>query len=204
MNSERRHELQENVLAGYLGRFTKAVEPYSKVLIGGLIVVSVGLFALSFYSSTRTEARSDATMDLLQATGSGDAEVFAQVAERYPETPAAAWARLYAADQWMASGMEQLYLDREEAATLFEDAGDAYRKALAAAEGTSGVARTLRSRAHYGLARIAEATGEVETAIEEYEDVVAAAESDAMVELSQNRIKNLNTPATQEFLTWFG
>ncbi|WP_168565371.1 tetratricopeptide repeat protein [Crateriforma spongiae] len=204
MNSERRHELQENELANSLARFSKQIEPYSKWLLAGVIAVIALVFGLSFYSTTRTETRSDATLQLLQAGGSGDPEVFARVAEKYPDTAAAHWARLYTADQLMADGMAQLFEDREEALNLLGDAAESYGQALKAPAENTITSRTLRSRAHYGLARIAEAQGNVDEAIAEYKSVMEADESEAMTELASDRIEALESPATQDFLTWFG
>ncbi|QDV63209.1 hypothetical protein Mal65_23510 [Crateriforma conspicua] len=204
MNSERRHELQENELANSLARFSKQIEPYSKWLLAGVIAVIALVFGLSFYSTTRTETRSDATLQLLQAGGSGDPEVFARVAEKYPDTAAAHWARLYTADQLMADGMAQLFEDREEALNLLGDAAESYGQALKAPAENTITSRTLRSRAHYGLARIAEAQGNVDEAIAEYKSVMEADESEAMTELAADRIEALESPATQDFLTWFG
>ena len=43
MNSERRHELQHNLLADYLGQWVKAIEPYTKqiAIVFTAIVVAV-------------------------------------------------------------------------------------------------------------------------------------------------------------------
>ncbi|MEM9645337.1 MAG: tetratricopeptide repeat protein [Planctomycetota bacterium] len=204
MSSERRHELQENWLASQLAGLSKTVEPYSKVLIGGLIAVFIGLLALTVYSSGRSEARSDSTFQLLQAAGSNDAEVLASVADKYPGTSAAAWARLYQGDNLLARGVESLYEDREEAADLLDGAGSAYRQALSGGTGTAGVEKTLLSRAHYGLARVAESNGNADEAIKEYEEVIQIAESEPMVKMAQSRIDSLTTTDTKNFLSWFG
>ncbi len=199
MNSERRHELQENALAAYLGRFSKAIEPYKNIVAIAIAVVAIGGLVMAFYSSTKAENRSDATLQLMQAAGLGDAEVLASVATSYPETPASAVARLYQADQLMARGMQNTFSDQQQAEDLFIEAEGAYKDALAG--GTEN--RLVRSRANYGLARIAEARGQVDEAIGYFEAVVAAEESDAMVEIAVDRISDLKNPATQEFLAWF-
>jgi predicted negative regulator of RcsB-dependent stress response len=199
MKSERRHELQENDLAAYLGRLNKTIEPYSRAIIVGVVALFVAVIAFGLYRSRMTESRSEATIRLIQATGGGDPEGLAQVAEDYPNTTAATWARLYEGNRYMAQGLSSLYQDRAEAERLLDQAGTAYRQALAG----KADERVLRSRAHFGLARIAEARGNADEAIAEYEAVIEANESEAMIRQARDRIEALSSERTQEFLAWF-
>ena len=75
--------------------------------------------------------RSDATLQLLEASGSNDAAQFEGVAESFPETTAAKFARLYQGDQLMTLGMEALYTDRADAEDQFKAAESAYQQAIA-------------------------------------------------------------------------
>ncbi len=199
MNTDRRHELQHNVLADYLTRINESIEPHSKliaVVVGAAIVGSLGFM---LYQSNASGQRSDATLQLVLAAGEGDAEVLSMVGEQFAQTTAGSWARLYQADELMSRGMRVLYTDRTEATELFASAENAYTQALAASKD-----KVLDSRAHFGLARIAEASGNAEKAIEGYRKTMAANESEAMVEVAQQRIDSLSRPSTKEFLAWFG
>lgn len=198
MKSERRHELQENVLASYLGRINTAIEPYSKLIVVVLATLVLAVVALAIYQSQTSATRSDATLQLIEASANSDAEVLAEVANRYPNTAAGAWSRLYQGNQYMAEGISALYEDEALAEEQFEQARIAFRKAL-----EIGDDRVLRSRAHFGLARVAESLGEIDAAVEAYQDVVAVHESDAMVDKAQQRIDALSNPQTQDFLAWF-
>ncbi len=199
MNTDRRHELQHNVLADYLTRINHSIEPHSKLIAAVVGVAIVGSLGWIFYQSNVSGQRSDATLQLVLAAGEGDAEVLSMVGEQYSQTTAGSWARLYQADELMSRGMRVLYTDRAEATELFTSAENAYSQALSTSKD-----KVLDSRAHFGLARIAESSGNAEKAIEEYRKTMAANESEAMVEVAQQRIDSLSRPDTKEFLAWFG
>ena len=196
--NDRRHELETNELAIRLERVNKTVEPYSRliaVVVGILIVSAIGWL---FYSTQQAEQRSDATLGLLQASASGDPEALGQVSESYPGTLPASWARVYQGNEFLGQGIQALYNDRENAAQLLGDAKNSFANAL-----TGESDPLLQSRAHFGLARVAESMGELDEAIKHYEETIAVGESEAMTKKAQGRIDSLSSPSTKKFLTWF-
>jgi tetratricopeptide (TPR) repeat protein len=198
MKSERRHELQQNDLAIALDRLNRSIEPYSKIIALVVAVVIVGGIAVAFYNSQQSGLRSDATLQLLQASGAQDPEEMKRVSEMYPNTAASAWASFYEGDLYLSQGVQSLYNDRKDAEPLLTDADAAYRYAIANSNDP-----LLRSRAHFGIARAAESLGKLDEAIAAYEEVVTASESEAMVKKAQERIEALSKPQTKEFLAWF-
>ena len=198
MNSERRHELQENELAAHLSRINKAIEPYSKLIAVVLAAVVLGVIAMALYQSKASGDRSDATLRLIDASISQDPTELKQIAASYPNTSAAAWARLYEANALLTESMQKLFVDRPSAEDTIRQARASYNTALSMSDD-----RILRSRCHFGLARASEALGEIETAIREYQETVAANESDSMVALAERRIASLESPDTQAFVDWF-
>jgi hypothetical protein len=198
MKSERRHELQQNDLAIYLDRINKSIEPYSRIIAIVVAGLFIGAIALMYYSSEQSGKRSVATFDLIKASASQDSEVLLEVGERYPDTIAGAWARIYQGRQYLVEGIQALYNDRENAEQLLADAQAAFRNAMASSNDP-----LLRSRAHFGIARALESLGDVDAAIESYGDVIAVNESEAMVKEANDRIETLTHPRTQEFLAWF-
>ncbi|KLU05137.1 putative transmembrane protein [Rhodopirellula islandica] len=198
MNSERRHQLNENELAGVLDKLNHSIEPYSKTIALGVAAFFVAVLGYGVYSSTRSDNRSDATLQLIDASITGDTESLATIAAQYPKTSAAAWARLYQGGQQMGLGFSSLYTSRDEAETLLDDAVDAYKQAMELSNDAM-----IQSRAHYGLAQIAEARGNVEEAVQEYEAAMAVGESAAMIEEAKTRVASLSSPQAKEFLAWF-
>ena len=198
MNSERRHDLQENELASVLGKVNESIDPYSKPIIVAVVLAFVGFLGWGFYSSGQAGRRSDATYQLIEASVSNDSETLATVAAEYAGTPAAAWSRLYQGSSKMGVGINALFTSREEAEELLSEASGAYQEALKLSDD-----KIIQSRAHLGLARISESLGNVDEAIESYEAAMAVGESDAMIEEAKQKIASLSKPQTQEFLAWF-
>ncbi|MFK8114595.1 MAG: tetratricopeptide repeat protein [Rubripirellula sp.] len=198
MNNERRHELQQNDLAIYLAKLNKVIEPYSRAILVAVAALIFGGIGLSFYKSQQTAQTSDATLQLIQASAGQDAEVLVQVSDNYPNTAAAAWARLYQGKQYLAEGTQALFTDRTNAEQLLGDADAAFRNAISNSNDP-----LLRSRAHFGIARAAESLGNADDAIAAYNDVIADNESEAMVKKAEGRIAALGKSQTTEFMAWF-
>ncbi len=145
MNSERRHELQQNYLADLLGTQIRKIENYTKLIAAVIVVLVIAAVAWGLYRSAEVGTRSDATLELLQNAGSGDPEALGQVGERYPNTTAGALAKLYQADVLLANGIAAQFNDREEAQTQLSDALKRYSEAAEASDDT-----LIRSRATSG------------------------------------------------------
>ena len=193
-----RHELQTNELAVYLGRINRAIEPYSKAIAVAVGLLIVGGIGWGLYRAKVSGNRSDATLNLLNAVDSSSAEQLAFVSDSYPKTAAAAWSRLYEGNAFLAEGLGALYVNREDAEMVLDDASAAFSAALLGSDDS-----LLVSRAHFGMARVAESLGKIDEAVEAYRQCIEANESEAMVEQAQRRIDALNNPQTKEFLTWF-
>jgi len=198
MNSERRHELQQNALADLLGAQIKKIEPYTKLIAVGLAIVVVGALAFGFYRSAAVAARSDATLELLQNTGPVDPDALASVGERYADTSAGALARLFQADALLSEAIAGLFDDREAAEGQLDEALKQYTQVAQTSKDT-----LLRSRAQFGVARTLESKGEVDKAVSAYNRVIDIGESDAIATAARNRIEHLKSPMTQEFFAWF-
>lgn len=199
MKSERRHELQQNYLADYLGHWITRIEPHAKSLGLAIAVVVIGLIGVGFYRSSQMGARSDATLELLQNASGSDPEALGSVGQRYPGTMAGALAKLYQADALLAGGIAGLFEDRDEAQGRIEEAIKLYESVQ-----QPGVDTLIRSRANLGLGRAHESLGQTDLALAAYNRLIEIGESDAIVKLAQQRIGQLKNPMTEEFLVWFG
>ncbi len=117
MNSEHRHELQQNALAHVLEKWLKAIEPYTKLIAVLFAAGAVGVVAYSLVDQSKTMDRSQATLTLLQNASGGDADALATIADQFGTTGAGMLARIYEADTNLTEGINGLYQDREEAVT---------------------------------------------------------------------------------------
>ena len=209
MSSERRHQLEHNELAVWLGKVNKSIEPHSKPIAAVVAAAVVAGIAWTFLTTEQLAKRSDATLQLIQAAAGGDSEVLAKVGDTYSDTEAGSWARLYQGQQLMIQGMTALYRNREEAEILLSDAKQALQSAV-----NSSSNNLLASRGHYAIAQIEEALGDVNNeqgedgesmlaAIDSYQKVIDLNESEAMVERAEERIAALKKPETRDILAWF-
>ncbi|MEO1524977.1 MAG: tetratricopeptide repeat protein [Planctomycetota bacterium] len=191
MKKDREQELESNLVGDALGSFYKRIEPYSKLILLGVVVIVAGLVAYGIHSSGQAAKRSDATLQLLMNNP--------EVSSQYPGTVAAAWSLLYQGNENLGLGVRALYQDREEAETLLNQARDLFEDARNAS-GDS----VLVSRANLGVGLASESLGEIDEAIDAYERCIAANESEQMVEVAQDRIDAISLPSNQDFLAWFG
>ncbi len=198
MNSERRHELQQNALADLLGAQIKKIEPYTKLIAVGVAIAVFGGLAYGFYRSAEIGARSDATLELLQNTGSADPDALASVGDRYADTSAGALAKLLQADALLSEGVAGLFADREAAQGQLDEA---FKQYTLVAETTKDP--LLRSRANFGAARTLESRGEIDKAVSAYNRVIEIGESDAIATVARHRIDHLKSPMTTDFFAWF-
>jgi hypothetical protein len=199
MKPERRHELQDNYLADYLGKWLTTIEPYAKPIAAAAGAAAIGLVGWALLRGNEMGKRSDATLQLLQNSAASDAEALKVVGQLVPGTPVAAMANLLQADTLLAEGINALFEDREDAEKRIAESIDSYT----VVRDTAGADPLVVSRANLGLARAHESLGKIDDAVKAYGEVVRLKESDAIVKIAENRIAELKNPATTEFLTWF-
>ena len=113
--TERRHELQQNELAAYLEKVNKQIEPYSKPILGVVLVVMAVGIGWSFYSSEQEADSSFATLELIKATSGQmiDPEDLDTVNSEFPETSAGKLAKLYQGLALVNEGNDLIYEDTE-------------------------------------------------------------------------------------------
>ena len=191
-------ESQDNELLAYIKKINTSIEPYSKPIAAGVVILVVGLIGYMLYSSNLSGKRSDATLNLLKAVSSNNPAGLAKISTEYPGTPAAAWSQVFEGNQHLSIGLRTLFNDRDDAQTSLDDAQAAFKVALKDSDD-----ELVLSRSHYGLARVAEALGNTDEAIDHYKQCADLNESDAMVKVVEARIDALGKPETQEFLAWF-
>lgn len=198
MKTERRHELQENELASWVGDAINKIQPYGRILAGLAVLAAVAFFVSSYLGSRNEEARQEAWAAYYQALAAGDAADFQKVAETFPGTVAAGWSLQSAGDMLLNEGVGSLFRDREEAKKQLEAAREIYK-----AVGDSYNDEMLQQRAMIGLAKTEESLGNFDAARKSYEQVTKRWSDSEMSDLAAKRLAALDQPETQQWYDWF-
>jgi hypothetical protein len=198
MQSDRRHELEENDLAGTTIELVDRVRPHL-----GSIVVAVGalfaaLAAWTLVTSQQAAGQAQSWSACFAALTSGNGNGLADVIRQHPDTPAAGWAQIVLADSALQDGCDRLFTDRVQGSTRLEDAIGRYRQVLA-----SRPTGMLAERAVFGLARANEALGNLDEARKGYEAVMADHAGGAAASLAAGRVAELSRESTRQWYDWF-
>ncbi len=203
MKTERRHELQTNALADWLGDQVERLRPYTRLAVGLLIaiLVAIGLYGfMSTQSASRTEQgwqRYFTAMDALRQKG--DATDLTQIAEsaEFARTPPGYWAQLSLGDFHLSEGINQLFSDRAAASNSLRAAVDNYSRVTDQRQQP-----LLAERAILGAARAYESLNELEKARVAYEALAAKGTGPFATE-AQQRLRDLEQEPTKRFYDWF-
>ena len=198
MKTERRHELQTNDLATWLGEAIKTTEKYSRAIMA-TIVAAIVLIGLYFYQSRQSAAREAKVWNAyFRAFDVGGPKEMEEIAVKQGDTLAGRWARLSLADTQLAQGASQLFDNKATAIESLQKAADNYSQLKQTAR-EPGVLEL----ATLGLARTYEAQGKLEPARSEYKLFLSKYPSSAFAELAQGRLTDLERKSTKEFYDWF-
>ena len=198
MKSERRHELEQNELADWLGDSVASIKPYTNVILGvvlGVLIVIVGGTWWIQQSQVKQAESWDAFYTALSSSNLAD---LGDMVEEYPDSKAADWARAVAGDMHLTAGCNQLFTNRANANSELGKAAKFFEEVLDKSQ--QGV---LLDRASYGLARTREAMGELDKAEELYEKVTKKWPDGPFAEISASRLKSLKQQGTLEFYDRF-
>lgn len=207
MKAEERHRLHENELQRLTEharlRSRPFIERYGTTLLFGLAGILLLIAAVIWWNKYRDADRGLGWSELSAVfrKPNATAEDFINVAELYPESKAGAWARLYAGEGYLESGLESLFTDREGAARDLADARENFENALASKD----VSSELKVRALFGLAKTLETTsdGNLDPAIKSYRQVAEEYPGTAYEKLANDRLATLEAPGAKDFYAWF-
>ncbi|MGN6546911.1 MAG: hypothetical protein ACTHK7_17790 [Aureliella sp.] len=197
MKSQRRHELQTNYLADHLGTAAQASKPFAMwvtIAVAAVVVLGIGY---GIYASQTHKANSEAWGEYYFNIGTGDAEVFRQVAEDHPNTSAAHWAQQAWADNQLMIGLDQIYTNRKEAEENIQRAIDAYNDVLKSAD-----EEELKNRAAIGLAQAYESIGKLDDATRYYQQVASSGPG-PFANMANERLLWIKSGEGKSFYEWF-
>ncbi|MBP86935.1 MAG: hypothetical protein CMJ64_09485 [Planctomycetaceae bacterium] len=199
MKAERRHELQDNELANWLGQYLAHVKPYSKTILAVALLALAAAVAGSFVLRDQAARAQLGWNDFYQAFGQRNTDSLEDVAKQYAGTDAAIWATQAEADLQLAEGVNALYRSREQARDLLESAKNGY-SSVAVAPGTD---RLLKERAWFGLGRVHESLSELDEAIDYYGRLAQSSPDSALGKEAQRRLDMLKDPDVEKWYNWF-
>jgi tetratricopeptide (TPR) repeat protein len=200
MKTARRHELQTNTLADWLGKEYETVRPYAKTLLGIVLaaVVLVAFYLVSTRRSADVEAREwTRYFTALDSENPEDLDDLAQAAD-LKGTPVGYWANLIVADRAFSQGSSQLFEDRTKANEELSKAVTHYKEAV------GGSDPLLRQRALFGLGRSYESqSGKLQDARAQYERLIKEFPDSVYGGLAKKRLADIDRGSTKEFYDWF-
>ena len=181
------------ILARWLRRGMERGASFWVTVAGILVAVVLGAVALGALS-VKQSASSQAWADLVPAK---TAEDRLKVAEAYPKTPVADWARLFAANEEYEAGLFALTdpKQRDVAGPRLKKALDTYRQVAAEAPKESSQARG----AAFAVARTLEARNELDEAIKQYRLVAETYKGSPEARQSEALARALDDPDNRMF-----
>ena len=197
MKTERRHELQTNVLADRLARSAESVRPYGKTILGIVLLLLLAIVVLSFWNSQRRQKTIDGWDQFFTALSDGNESALQQTATDYKGTSVAGWAKLVNADIALSEATAQLFTDKADAVQKLRDTVDSYQTLRDAGN------PVIEQRAAFGLAQAHESLGELDKAREEYESLAKRWPDSPYARIAKQRVTQLNQQSTKEFYDWF-
>lgn len=193
MDSEHRHELEENDLAKWLEDKIEQIKPRLPAVGVGIVAVIAALVGLTGWKASTAQAEAGRWRQFSNAIEklTPDLNMLKGAAEANPGTPVAEWSEVTWADGKLFQASTGYFRNRETADTNLDEAVGAYKKLLAAKD------RDVAARANFQLARAYEMQGELEEAIKQYGRVTGAFE-----EVAQARAEELASPKVAASYEW--
>jgi len=200
MKTERRHELQENELAGWLAEKVQTVRPHLKTIGAIIALLAVAYFCFSVYASRTVATKEAAWAAYFDAVGNLPriAADFEEVAETYPGSDAAGWALQTAGDLYLYEGIRALYTDRSTADSELENARKAYEGVL-----NTFSDEMLLQRASLGLGKCLESEGKIDDAKSRYQTLADKWPDSQIAVIAKSRLDALEQSETQVWYQWF-
>jgi hypothetical protein len=198
MKSEHRHELAENDLSKAINRLLEKAEPHSNKILLAALVVTVVVVAVVYGVKSTSGSRSAGFAEL---TGCETGDCFENVADEYPETAVGVWARLRAAEMYLADGIQTSTTNRNVSSDSLHKAKEAFDQVLKG----DNIPPQARERALYGMGTCLETLSDQNTspAIDAYQSLLDEFKDSQYKYLVEDRIKALKTSQAQEFYAWF-
>ncbi len=199
MKSERRHELQNNELAAIYDQYADQIKLGSKIgaVAVGVLVIGIAVWAYSSNSEQTKLAQGWEALDEALSGTTADTEALTEMADEYQGSPAGHWARKTAADRTLATGIQELRMNREDATKKINDAIEIYKDV----ENQGGT--MLQQQVFLGLGKAYESLSDVDQAKTYYQKTIAKDSASALGKYAEERMAFLSNENNVAFLDWF-
>ena len=202
MKTERRHELQTNELADWLGETIERVAPYSRAIVASVLAVAVLTIVMTVLSKQRTSEQTRAWDKVNEAweplVDENNTVELQQAVKQYSGTSAGVWGRLALANVQLSEGVNQMFTDRQKSKESLHDAIDNYSEVL-----KNTKEPLLLQQATLGLGKAYESDNQFRPASQEYEKVINNWPNSPYATLARGRLEDLRTQSTEDFYRWF-
>jgi predicted negative regulator of RcsB-dependent stress response len=192
MKSERRHELQHNELADWLFKTGEQIKPHQNLIFALVALVAVAVIGYTWWVRHTAARTSKAWTELSTAMYAGSPDLYANVADEYPNTVVGQTAAALLGDFRLALACNQRFSSATIAQRELKAAQESYAKILADSQSDA-----LRERATYGMARVREIDGKLDAAKQLYSEVVSNWPDGAFAAAAKRRLADFKDPETK-------
>jgi tetratricopeptide (TPR) repeat protein len=205
MKAEKRHELETNYLAAWLGQMLKKTQPYHNAITWVLVAVVVLLGILVVWSKFMHRGAASAWDDFHSAMAADNLVELERIAEKHPGTPVAHWGLIVSADARLADACKQVFADKASAAQDLRKAVEAYTTVVDQSREPRLRQRALfgRARAYETLSGTPQGTGELPKAIADYERLVDSYPEGTYTAIASEQLKRLKSQDIKLFYDKF-
>jgi hypothetical protein len=198
MKSERRHELQQNELADWLGEKIEALRPYGTQIAlgvtGAIVALLLGIWLFRGDDSVAASSWSSyfSALNVQRERGQALEEVSKNLASP------GLWAKMSIADAAAQEGGRAMFTDRNEAKKQLDKAKAAYEAVESGARDAM-----LKARAQLGLAKVYESLCKPEEAKSYYEKAAEGLKGTALGKAAAADAARMKNPDQVALLEWF-
>ncbi len=205
MKAQKRHELETNYLADWLGQMLKKTEPYHNTITWALVAVVVLLGIYVAWSRLAHRGEASAWDEFYSALAADNFVELERIAEDHPGTAVAHWGLIVSADARLANACMQVFASKDTASQDLDKAVKAYTTVIEQSREPRLRQRALfgRARAYETLSGTPQGTGDLPKAIADYEQLVESYPDGTYTAIAGAQLKRLKSQDIKVFYDKF-
>jgi tetratricopeptide (TPR) repeat protein len=210
MKSERRHELEQNELAIWIGQTVKAIEPYSKAILAGAALVVVVILLIAWWKSQSAVGAEEAWRQFFLAnnlpTPQQKAVEFDHIADENAKLVVGQWAALMSGNYRFLQATEDLLTaNRATAVDSLDKAAKSYQLVIDNSRDSGLREESLWgiARVHESLAGVRRSGGDLAKAIEHYNTLANSFPNGPYTKEAKRRVEDLSSKDIRAFCERF-